>query len=164
MTKKPVNKYAYVRLMDTINKEYHTGKVKSITGHPSLRGYYGIEFESGLKYGVPIERLDDLVVVTAYAWPKGLFYGTVQFPKYRHTGLYFIDGFGQLNCFTYRDTKPRIVPGESISVVDVALIDVIEEDVPYRNSLAVGGFTGSGFVGSVSPASVRCYDGYSLSV
>lgn len=164
MTKNPVNKYAYVMLKDMINDEIHTGKVKSITGHPSLRGYYGIEFESGVKYGVPIEKLEELVVVTAYEWPKGLFYGTVQFPRYRHTGLYFMDGFGQLNCFTYQDTKPRIVPGESIPGGDVALIDVIEEDVPYRKSLAVGGFTGSGFVGSVSPASVCCYDGYSLSV
>ena len=132
MTKNPVNKYAYVMLKDLINDEIHMGKVKSITGHPSLRGYYGIEFESGVKYGVPIEKLDELVEVVGYEWPIGLFYGTVQFPRYRHKGLYFVDGAGQLNCFTYRDTKPRIVPGESISAEDVALIDVIEKDVPYR--------------------------------
>ena len=107
--------------------EMHSGKVSSLEVLPYLRRTL-ITFESGMSYSLTPEEVEDEVTIHGYKWPTGLFRGTVAFPHYKHTGLFARMG-DQLLCFTYKDTKPKIVPGESIDIFSVALLEVLDENV-----------------------------------
>lgn len=132
MTDYPINKYAHVAIDNIGTKETHIGRLSHVRGLFSSTDVNCYTFESGYQ----TYATEDGVRVLGYEWPKGLWFGTVQFPTYRHTGLYFVDDRQLLHCFTYKKTAPRIIEGESIHASLVGLVDVISEDIQVSGFLS----------------------------
>ena len=132
MTDYPINKYAHVAIDNIGTKEMHIGRLLHVRGSFTLPDVNCYTFESGYQ----TYATEDGVRVLGYEWPKGLWFGTVQFPTYRHTGLYFVDDRQLLHCFTYKKTAPRIIEGESIHASLVGLVDVISEDIQVSGFLS----------------------------
>ena len=132
MTDYPINKYAHVAIDHIDTKETHIGRLSHSNESAFLEGARFYTFKSGYQ----MYATEDGVRVLGYEWPKGLWFGTVQFPTYRHTGLYFVDDRQLLHCFTYKKTAPRITEGESIHTSLVGLVDVISEDIKVTGFLS----------------------------
>lgn len=132
MTNLPINEYAHVAIDHIDTKETHIGRLIHVRGLFASTDVNCYTFESGYQ----TYATEDGVRVLGYEWPKGLWFGTVQFPTYRHTGLYFVDDRQQLHCFTYKKTAPHITEGESIHTSLVGLVDVIYEDIKVTGFLS----------------------------
>ena len=133
MTNFPINEYAHVAIDHIDTKETHIGRLSHSNESFLFEGARLYTFKSGYQ----MHATEDSVRVLGYEWPKGLWFGTVQFPTYRHTGLYFVDDRQLLHCFTYKETAPRITEGESIHTSLVGLVDVISEDIKVTGFLSV---------------------------